>query len=616
MKQLFTQKGVLLLAFCSSVFGAKAQVGFQPITSLAFNGISVVHENREKVHILSIPEQYQGKEVYRAAITFKKNTPTDRVYFDNKEVVSGDSVSFKAPIAKAVHKIEVVSKGRSTLMGITGSFLPIVELNTGEGINGKTYTLGRIRVINPNDKKATDQRFDAQLKYRGATAQTMQKKAFAVKLVDSMGKSVDGSFFGLRKDNNWILDAMAIDYARMRNRVCFDLWNDFSTKPYHQAKEPKTINGTRGHFVEIVLNGKYQGIYCMTEKLDRKQLKLKKFAVTESDTTLKGLLYKSKQWSYAVLMGHDIDKNEFPGTPPYRFDNKSDKWENFEMGYPEVADGEKISWEPLYNAIAKVASNDTATFAKEAANIFDLPVALDYYLLMDLILASDNHGKNMYYYVYDLTKSPKIGIAPWDMDGTWGRDYYSRNDFTAPDKDYLQYIWKHEHGELTLFKRLRETPSFQWEGKLKNRYAELRQTHFAPENLIKRFTTYATLFKESGADARERKLWNGADGRRVNIQQDVAEIKEWILQRVQYLDQQYGYDPTGMGHGLTKKASQVWVAGGKGCVRFYSPIAQKVTVYNLLGKMVESISLSANTSVAHALPAGIYLVDGKKVVVE
>jgi len=36
----------------------------------------------------------------------------------------------------------------------------------------------------------------------------------------------------MRQASSWILDAMAIDRIKMRNRVCFDLWNEFSSLPY------------------------------------------------------------------------------------------------------------------------------------------------------------------------------------------------------------------------------------------------------------------------------------------------------------------------------------------------------------------------------------------------
>lgn len=421
------------------------------LTSLSFNGVQASYDNLYKTYMLPISTAHRGKDSYKAAIQFVTSDANAKVYFDEKLVSSGDSIVFSAPIATGKHTVRVTANGSNASYTLVGSFLPVVLLTTSDGINKNYYTPGSIQVIDA-DGTIINQSFNSEVRYRGASSLAMTKKSFAVKLTDENGESADGSFFGLRSDNNWILDAMAIDYARMRNRVSFDLWNDFSAKPYHQSQEKKAINGTRGRFVEVILNGNYQGLYCMTEKIDRKQLKLKKLATnTENKTTLRGLLYKSEQWSYAVLMGHEPDKNNYPGTPPSMYNNNSDTWNSFEMGYPEVADGEEITWHPLYNAISIVASNDTAHFAQVASTTFDLPVALDYYLLMDLILATDNHGKNMFYYVYDLTKSSQIGIAPWDMDATWGRDYYSSSKKTSnAAQNYTTMIKNLEHGEHTL----------------------------------------------------------------------------------------------------------------------------------------------------------------------
>lgn len=84
---------------------------------------------------------------------------------------------------------------------------------------------------------------------------------------------------GLRDDGDWILDAMYIDHARMRNRLSTDLWIDMNKVPY-LSKEPRAINGTRGYFVEVFLNNSYLGLYCLTERIDRKQLQLSKKRVS------------------------------------------------------------------------------------------------------------------------------------------------------------------------------------------------------------------------------------------------------------------------------------------------------------------------------------------------
>ena len=63
----------------------------------------------------------------------------------------------------------------------------------------------------------------------------------------------------------------------------------------------------------------------MTEKIDRKQLKLKKFepaTETGGEGVVHGLLYKTKSWGYAVHMGHNSDNNKYPGTSPYSYTNR------------------------------------------------------------------------------------------------------------------------------------------------------------------------------------------------------------------------------------------------------------------------------------------------------
>ena len=44
----------------------------------------------------------------------------------------------------------------------------------------------------------------------------------------------------------------------MRNRVCFDLWNDFNTL-YYSNTEPEAVNTTHGYPVEMILDGAYHG---------------------------------------------------------------------------------------------------------------------------------------------------------------------------------------------------------------------------------------------------------------------------------------------------------------------------------------------------------------------
>jgi hypothetical protein len=106
---------------------------------------------------------------------------------------------------------------------------------------------------------------------------------------------LNADIFGIRKENSWILDAMAIDRTRMRNRVCFDVWNSMSRTSYDTKYDNR--NGTNGVFVEVFINGEYNGLYCLSDKIDRKLLGLKKTKLDdEGEVSIRGLLYKGIKW--------------------------------------------------------------------------------------------------------------------------------------------------------------------------------------------------------------------------------------------------------------------------------------------------------------------------------
>jgi hypothetical protein len=117
--------------------------------------------------------------------------------------------------------------------------------------------------------------------------------------------------------------------SRVRNRVFTDLWNDYSTPPYYIANDARAMTGTRGRFVELTLNGEYRGIYCMTENMDRKQMKLKK--IDENTGQYHGQLWKSKDWSYATLMGTRPDGNYQPKDYLSTPNSSSEMWDSYEV---------------------------------------------------------------------------------------------------------------------------------------------------------------------------------------------------------------------------------------------------------------------------------------------
>lgn len=478
------------------------------------------------------------------------------------------------------------------------TLLPIVELN---GYFSPTTTSGTIRLNDP-ETNGEDELLNMRAHWRGNTSLNRAKKNYAIKLTDADGNSIDRKFLGLRNDNNWILDAAFIDPSRVRNRVSTDIWNDFRTPPYYADAEPKARTATRGGMVEVFLNGKYEGIYCMTEKIDRKQLKLKKIETTDADGNAianppqHGILFKAIEWGYTSYFGYE--NGTFTGVLPPEPVNTTDAWAgSWEMKYPDLGDGDPIDWAPLYDHVAFMATCTDSQFEDEVAQRFDLPVLLDYYLLQELAMAFDNSAKNIYWFIYDAAESTKLSLAPWDFDGTWGRIWNGTKGNSDPANTLRSY-----YGSLQscnkIYSYLMRLDYDGWNDQLATRYAELRRNGtFAPTNLKARFDAYLSQLQESGAAAREVTRWDGNSGFSLNWDEEQQYLHEWIDTHVAILDAFYAYDPT---VGIPRVATNGHI------LRVHSLDGRPAATINATSAREAELKL-------HTLPPGIYIVNGRKI---
>lgn len=606
------------------IFPGVELMGFRSfIDTLRINDKELLYDEAEGTYITTATSDARESGTFTPTINFKAKV-SDATYEMRIDGVAPNSdgiIELMDFDCSVQHTLNLYKDGvEIETAPIRFTYLNLIEINY-PSCNGNYYTTGTMRVTQANIP-GYDSIYTAAFKYRGATAQGFNKKSYAVKMKEADGvTSKDVEFLGLREDNNWILDAMAVDKACMRNRVSTDLWNDFATAPYHKRAgfEKKARHGTRGEFAEVYLNGKYHGIYCFTEKMDRKQLKLKKIEMPTSSADqaiVHGTLYKSSQWSYEVLMGHEIDVNYYPKSAPRSYDNnkRSETWASFEIKYPDWEE-ERIDWGPLWNAVNFVATTGDVMFYKDFDKYFDYDNVTDYYLFIELMLATDNHGKNMFFYNYDQTLSDdllrqKIGVAPWDLDGSWGRRWDGKTTVCAPDQEFDKFLWDYEHGNLTLFTRLKTVSSLRWNHELASRYAELRASHFSEENLCKRFQEYADLFETSGAIKREQKQWSSYHSA---ILQDVEYIQDWIKERLDFLDKQYGYVNTNSVDYV--ELNNISVKAGQGYLLLYSDSAGTTNLYSINGQLIKVINFQPGITRIDNLSQGVYILNGKKVLV-
>lgn len=600
--------------------------------SLRINDKQLVYDSKGNAYFATLPEGMRNGGDYTAKVTYKLKATNAEGYtlkVNGQEPDADGYVTFDNVDCETLYPIELTNASENVDLSanIRFTFLPIVELNCSN-VNSKAYTTGSLRVTDPTSL-GYDSLMIAAFKYRGASSSNYPKRSYAIKLRDENGNSVDRKLLGYRSDNNWILDAMYIDLACMRNRVATDLWNAFECKPYYADREKKVRTGTRGKFVEVILNGQWWGLYCMTEKMDRKQLKLKKFVPAAQSTTgeneVHGVLYKSNQWTYEVFMGHESNDDNDNKQVIYPHKKVSDyknilgqeTWCEYEFKYPDYED-EAVEWRPLHDAANMVATSFILNIDSVKSR-FDYPMLRDYYLFIDLLLATDNHGKNLFWYAYD-TQGPegdKLSLAPWDLDGTFGQDWdgviTNTKDVTL---DFDTYIKNYEHGQFAIFDLIKSRS--EWLQDLKDRYAELRiKGVISGDSIANRFANYASLFEASLADQREQNMWSKTyHSRHKDIQGGATYAESWIRRRVNWLDQKYGFDAAVTAINEAKAEAYFAALGGVGCISVNAGKAQSVRIYNIAGQLVRNAQVGSGVTTINGIPAGIYVVNGTKVMVK
>jgi len=458
--------------------------------------------------------------------------------------------------------------------GMDENSLPLVNLIVDTAlVRLSRFTEGEIEIA--DYQRRTDSatelvRYHCKLRYRGANSARFEKKSFAVKLLDETGEDLDACILGIREENSWILDAMAIDRARMRNRVCFDLWNRMSGTPYTTKHENR--NGTEGCFVELFLNGTYHGLYCMSDKVDRKLLALKKAKVANDSTVLvRGLLYKGVAWN---------DRTDIYLRSYVDADVDTAAWNSWELKYPEDYPSAK-TWQPLMDLIDFCSDATTdETFRHKWQEHFYFGNLVDYVVFTCALNVGDNAYKNTYLSTIDITNSHRFLLTPWDMDmslgGLWDGRYSEK--FTLPSR----------YNNIAPFNRLYVQNIDGFKEEIKERWAHLAPTLFSITNVHAVLDTYATSFRVSGAWQREYQRWNG----------NPVPLKEDIADEVDYIKGWYQNSYDNLCQHLGVSTGTFWLTAGETDEFTYTIDGRKVPRHT-----------------RNHLPKGIYIISGRKVVV-
>ena len=458
----------------------------------------------------------------------------------------------------------------------TNDALPVLRVSfDGKFKKGMTeYLNGKMQLT---DVDGSVVELPAMFKTRGATAASyMMKPSFNMKLKsDDYTEEVDSTLLDLRSCSSWILDAMAIDRICMRNRVCFDTWNEFSRLPYETQFDGRY--GTIGRFVEVYINDKYYGIYCLNDRINRKLLDLKKTKVEKDGSVqVRGVLYKSGT--------SDINPQEKPG---YNEDSTACvvSWHNaWELTYPDEYGGVQ-AWEPLQDAFT---NGKNAEYIKK---YFYLENLADYQILIMAFSIGDNWGnKNHYLSVRNINKSiddpdpaeadkRRFVLIPWDLDTSLGGRY----DGAYYNGTYSVWSLK-DISKNALYPISALSGDAEYKAILKRRWLEARQGAFSVWSVKNKLEKYRDLFLQSGAWDRMVTYFDGQKSRPKYVNDltlEIGLIEEWYEARFREMDAYFG----------TENDVDIITMPG----------SQEKPVYDLYGRKIES----------DALAPGLYIRDGK-----
>lgn len=397
--------------------------------------------------------------------------------------------------------------------GLVATGLPILAIETAETADievfgGMVYFWEADRKINWTDSNILEAHI------RGNTSRTYPKKGYklSLKKQDNKGNVVEDkkSLFGLREDDEWILNAMYSDDSKIRDKFSADVWNSFgsSVRDYPDMKL-----GTDFVYVEVFFNQEYWGLYGLMEPIDSKQLKLDK-----SEEPGLG------DYSYKSITPQNIPSEELDSLPEYGMNVAG-----FELK-GNRSSVSKEDWEPLFSYLKLLYLADDETFRENAPLLTDVEGALNVWIYLQAALGIDNRGKNMYYVAKRSENAYRMYFAPWDMDLTWGDRLtegtgdriWNVDLFTGLYSERINWTWGDRLIELDV-EGARERVEAIW--------SRLRKTSLSDEAIKASLDGLVHRIQDSGALRRNEERWPDSDSGA-----DYGQFERLALYRFHILD--------------------------------------------------------------------------------
>ena len=365
------------------------------------------------------------------------------------------------------------------------------------------------------------------IEMRGSSSQDMfPQKSYGFETRDVNNLVKDTVLLDMPEEHDWILYAPYTDKTCMRNILSYDL----SNKMGHYASRTKLC--------ELVLNGEYQGIYILMEKIkkDQNRVNISKLLPTDitGDELTGGYIIK-------------IDKSTGNGGDGWVSNYPTSVASSINILYHYPSSFNIVNEQKIY--IQKyVDSFETALKSVNFSdpllgyeNYIGINSFIDYFILNELSKNVDGYRISTYLHKDKSSNGGKLKMGPvWDYNlGFWNADYcqgdvstgwaYEFNDICGGGSD-VPFWWS----------RFMEDPNFQ--NKLKCRWTELRQNELSI-NSLNHFIDSIAIYLEVPQDRYFERwpilgqyVWPNPSPIPNTYSEEVLAIKNWVTNRVSWMD--------------------------------------------------------------------------------
>ena len=384
---------------------------------------------------------------------------------------------------------------------IKNTSVPRLDVITEDGakIKSKEDYVKCIVSLSGTEEEYEFSELEAGIRGRGNSTWGFPKKPYRIKFEEKQ------SIFGEKKNKSWVLLAMYNDFSYIKDRLAFSLADSIGSDNFVPSY----------NYVELYLNGKYKGLYLMTDQIDENKGRTDvKEDFTESDVEVPFLVELD---GYAPEEGEE-GKLYFTITDA----NVGERYYN--VKYPEADERyTQAQFDYIVNYVTSVdnlCKKDSVTIA-ELSEYIDVQSFIDFYLVQEIMGQNEINYKSVYMHK---VVGEKMKMGPiWDFDYSVNGPYFTNDkNMTADKTDGLRSAG---NWFAALYNN---SPEFRTS--LSARYLELRDGFITALNKV-----YAERAIIEKAAVKDRIRWHMFHFD-ANYEKRSAEVVEWVKARIECLD--------------------------------------------------------------------------------